>query len=94
MHNNTDSFEHVNNIEDIVEEILISENSFTVDGDQFYNNTVISLIVANLSDEVLRNYGHAFGIPSYLVLSMYFTKVEEIQDNSDVVNLNTRKSHN
>lgn len=93
VHNNTDSFGHVKNIEDIVEEILISEDSFTIGSDQFYNNTVISLVVANLADEVLRNYGHAYRIPSYLMLSMNFTKVEEMQDDPDVLNLNTHNGH-
>jgi hypothetical protein len=67
------SFEHTRNIENILEEILISEDSFIVDSDQFYNNTIIALIVANLADEVLRNYGHAFGIPSNIMLSMNFS---------------------
>jgi hypothetical protein len=67
------SFEHTKNIENILEEILISEDSFIVDSDQFYNNTIIALIVANLADEVLRNYGHAFGFPSNLMLSMHFS---------------------
>jgi hypothetical protein len=39
---NLNSFEHTRNIENILEEILISENSFIVDSDQFYDNTIIS----------------------------------------------------
>jgi hypothetical protein len=58
-----------------LEEILISENSFIVDSDQFYNNTIIALVVANLADEVLRKYGHAFGVPSNIMLSMNFSNV-------------------
>ena len=57
------SFEHIRNIENILEEIFISEDSFIVDNNQFYNNTIIALMVANLADEVLRNYGRAFGVP-------------------------------
>jgi hypothetical protein len=68
--NNLNSFEYTKDIENILEEILISENSFTVDSDQFYNNTVIALVLANLGDEVLRNYGHAFRVPSSIMLSM------------------------
>ena len=73
--NHLNSFEHTKNIENILEEILISENSFTVDSDQFYNNTIIALVVANLADEVLRNYGRAFGVPSNIMLSMNFSNV-------------------
>jgi len=69
------SFEHTRNIDNILEEILISENSFIVDSDQFYNNTIIALVVANLADEVLRKYGHAFGVPSNIMLSMNFSNV-------------------
>src|SRR5215204_711794 len=72
---NLNSFEYTKNIENILEEILISENSFTIDSDQFYNNTIIALVVANLADEVLRNYGHAFGVPSNIMLSMNFSNV-------------------
>jgi hypothetical protein len=67
------SFEHTRNIENILEEIFISEDSFIVDSDQFYNNTIIALMVANLADEVLRNYGRAFGVPSNVMLSMNFS---------------------
>jgi hypothetical protein len=69
------SFEHTRNIDNILEEILISENSFIVDSDQFYNNTIIALVVANLADEVLRKYGHAFRVPSNIMLSMNFSNV-------------------
>jgi hypothetical protein len=69
--NNTfDSFEYTKNVQNILEEILISENSFTIDSDQFYNNSVTALVIANLADEVLRNYGHAFGVPSNIMLSI------------------------
>jgi hypothetical protein len=73
--NHLNSFEHTKNIENILEEILISEDSFIVDSDQFYNNTIIALVVANLADEVLRKYGHAFGVPSNIMLSMNFSNV-------------------
>ncbi|TVP41581.1 hypothetical protein [Candidatus Nitrosocosmicus arcticus] len=74
------TFDYVKNIDDIVEDIIISENSFIVDSDQFYNNTVIATAMANLADEVLRNYGSAFGIPSNVMLSMDFTKIANLTD--------------
>lgn len=73
--NFTESFTHTKNIKKILSDILISGESFSVDSDQFYNNTIIALVVANLADEVLRNYGHAFGIPSNVMLSMNFSEV-------------------
>jgi hypothetical protein len=73
--NHLNSFEYTKNIENILEEILISENSFIVDSDQFYNNTIIALVVANLADKFLKNYGHAFGVPSNIMLSMNFSNV-------------------
>lgn len=77
-----ESIAHTKNIEKILSDILVSEESFSVDSDQFYNNTIIALVVANLADEVLRNYGHAFGIPSNVMLSMNFSKVANIQNMS------------
>ena len=61
-------FEYTENLEKILEDVLISESSFKVDSDQFYNNTIIALVIANLADEVLRNYGYAFGVPSNVML--------------------------
>ena len=78
----TESIAHTKNIEKILSDILISEESFSIDSDQFYNNTIIALVVANLADDVLRNYGHAFGIPSNVMLSMNFSKVANIQNMS------------
>ena len=75
--NNLNSFKYTKNMENILEEVLISENSFTVDSDQFYNNTVIALVLANLGDEVLRNYGYAFGVPSNIMLSMNFSNITD-----------------
>jgi hypothetical protein len=73
--NYSGSIEYLNNIENILEDILISESSFVVDSNQFYNNTIIALVVANLADDVLRNYGAAFGVPSNVMLSMNFANV-------------------
>ncbi len=77
-----------------MEDILISEDSFTVNSDQFYNNTVIALVVANLADEVLRNYGHAFGVPSNIMLSMNFSNIINSQNKSnDTANTNSQNNH-
>jgi hypothetical protein len=91
---NMDSLEYTKNIEKILDDILISENSFNVDSDQFYNNTIIALVVANLADEVLRNYGRAFGVPSNIMLSMNFSKVIDMQNVSNsATEMNTHSNH-
>ncbi len=88
-----ESIAHSKNIERILSDILISEESFSIDSDQFYNNTIIALVVANLADEVLRSYGHAFGIPSNVMLSMNFSKVTNIQNmSSNKDNMSTAHS--
>lgn len=93
--NNSSSYiEHIENTENILEDILISEDSFTVNSDQFYNNTVIALVVANLADEVLRNYGHAFGVPSNIMLSMNFSNIINSQEKSnDTLNVDRQNNH-
>ncbi len=92
--NNSSYIEHIENTENILEDILISEDSFTVNSDQFYNNTVIALVVANLADEVLRNYGHAFGVPSNIMLSMNFSNIINSQNKSnDTANANSQNNH-
>ncbi|MEJ7642728.1 MAG: hypothetical protein WKF36_11145, partial [Candidatus Nitrosocosmicus sp.] len=94
INNNPSYMEHIENTENILEDILISEDSFTVNSDQFYNNTVIALVVANLADEVLRNYGHAFGVPSNIMLSMNFSKIINSQNKSDdTANRNIKNNH-
>lgn len=70
--NLTNSELSVASIRDLLDEITISEDSFMVDSDQFYNNTIMATVVANLADEVLRSYGSAHGIPSNIMLSMDF----------------------
>ncbi len=60
-------------------DMLDSEDSFIVSSDQFYNNTVIALVVANLADDVLRNYGHTFGVPSCVMLNMNFSNIIDSQ---------------
>ena len=77
---------YVKNIEKIIDDIIISEDSFVVDSDQFYNNTIVALVVANLADEVLRKYGTAFGIPSNVMLSMNFSNIMNIENNATTNN--------
>ena len=92
--NISNSFEYVQNIENILEDILISEDSFIVDSDQFYNNTIIALVVANLADEVLRKYGSAFGVQSNIMLSMNFSNIINMQNRLDnTTNLNISINH-
>ena len=87
------SVEYTKNIEKILDDILISENSFNIDSDQFYNNTIIALVVANLADEVLRNYGRAFGVPSNIMLSMNFSKVTNMNMSNSATEMNTHSNH-
>jgi hypothetical protein len=91
---NMNSVEYTKNIKKILDDILISENSFNIDSDQFYNNTIIALVVANLADEVLRNYGRAFRVPSNIMLSMNFSKVVNMQNISNsATEMNTHSNH-
>ena len=69
------------NINEIIDDILVSEDSLLIDSDQFYNNTIIATMMANLGDEVLRKYGYAFGIPSNIMLYMNFSAVDKLEKN-------------
>jgi hypothetical protein len=73
---------YVNNINEIIDDILVSEESLLVDSDQFYNNTIIATMMANLGDEVLRKYGSAFGIPSNIMVYMNFSAVYDLEKNN------------
>ncbi|MBA3750819.1 MAG: hypothetical protein H0X03_08040, partial [Nitrosopumilus sp.] len=77
---------YIKNIEKIIDDIVISEDSFVVDSDQFYNNTIIAVVVANLADEVLRKYRASFGVPSNVMLSMNFTNIINIENNTNTNN--------
>ncbi|CAN5756527.1 hypothetical protein BH23THE1_BH23THE1_36270 [soil metagenome] len=82
--------DYIENINEIIDDILISEDSLLIDSDQFYNNTIIATMMANLGDEVLRKYGHAFGIPSNIIINMNFSAVDDLEktigkeSNSDI----------
>ena len=86
--------DYVDNINEIIDDILVSEDSLLVDSDQFYNNTIIATMMANLGDEVLRKYGYAFGIPSNIMLNMNFSLANRLETNgSQVVNTSNHSSH-
>jgi hypothetical protein len=70
---------YTENINEIIDDILVSEDSLLVDSDQFYNNTIIATMMANLADEVLRKYGYAFGIPSNIMINMNFSAVDNLE---------------
>jgi hypothetical protein len=85
---------YVNNINEIIDDILVSEDSLLVDSDQFYNNTIIATMMANLGDEVLRKYGSAFGIPSNIMLYMNFSAAQGLEkNNSKELNPANHSSH-
>ena len=86
--------DYVNNINEIIDDILVSEDSLLVDSDQFYNNTIIATMMANLGDEVLRKYGYAFGIPSNVMLNMNFSLVNKLEMNgSKMIDTGNHSSH-
>ena len=85
---------YVNNIDEIIDDILVSEDSLLIDSDQFYNNTIIATMMANLGDEVLRKYGYAFGIPSNIMLYMNFSAVDNLEKNiSKELNSDDHSTH-
>jgi hypothetical protein len=87
-------YDYVNNINEIIDDILVSEDSLLVDSDQFYNNTIIATMMANLGDEILRKYGYAFGIPSNIMLNMNFSLANKLEMNSSqLVNTSNHSSH-
>src|SRR5215210_2993272 len=85
---------YIKNIIEIIDDILVSEDSLLIDSDQFYNNTIIATMMANLGDEVLRKYGYAFGIPSNIMLYMNFSAVDNLEKNvSKELNSDDHSSH-
>lgn len=85
---------YVKNINEIIDDILVSEDSLLIDSDQFYNNTIIATMMANLGDEVLRKYGYAFGIPSNIMLFMNFSAIDNLEKNiSKELNSYNHSSH-
>lgn len=85
---------YVNNINEIIDDILVSEDSLLIDSDQFYNNTIIATMMANLGDEVLRKYGYSFGIPSNIMINMNFSAAYNLEKNiSKELNPTNHSSH-
>ena len=74
---------YIDNINEIIDDILVSEDSLLIDSDQFYNNTIIATMMANLGDEVLRKYGYAFGIPSNIMINMNYSAVDDLERTID-----------
>ena len=74
---------YIKNIDEIIDDIVVSEDSLLIDSDQFYNNTIIATMMANLGDEVLRKYGYAFGIPSNIMINMNFSAVGDLEKTID-----------
>lgn len=68
--NLTSANDHVNQILGQIDDISDSENEYTVRSDQFDNSTVNALVFANIIDDVLKNYGATYGIPSAIMLNM------------------------
>ena len=88
------SNDNVDNINEIIDDILVSEDSLPIDSDQFYNNTIIAIMMTNLGDEVLRKYGYAFGIPSNIMLNMNFSLASTIEmKGSKVVDTDNHSNH-
>lgn len=61
--------------------------------DQFYNNTIIALVVANLADEVLSNYGYAFGVPSNIIEYEFFKVTSGLNYSNNTANMAVHPSH-
>jgi hypothetical protein len=68
--NLTSAHEHIEEIIDLLDDIVDSDDYYTIDKGQFNNSTVNALVLANVIDEILRNYGRAFGVPSNTMLNM------------------------
>ena len=84
---------YTENIDEIIDDILVSEDSLLIDSDQFYNNTIIATMMANLGDEVLRKYGYAFGIPSNIMINMNFSAVDNLEKKTISKGVNSDNNH-
>ena len=84
---------YTENIDEIIDDILVSEDSLLIDSDQFYNNTIIATMMANLGDEVLRKYGYAFGIPSNIMINMNFSAVDNLEKKTNSKGVHSDNNH-
>ena len=51
--------EHIEQMLDRLDDVIHSDNYFTIKSEQFDNSTVNALLLANIVDEVLRYYGES-----------------------------------
>jgi len=71
LHSNlTASREHIEQLQDRLDDVIDSQNYFVVKSTQFDNLTVDALFLANIVDEVLVYYGGAYGILPNIMLNM------------------------
>jgi len=82
IHTNlTSAQEHIEQMLDRLDDVIDSDNYFTIKSEQFDNSTVNALLLANIVDEILRYYGEAYGILPNIMLNMsYMTAAEGMND--------------
>jgi len=72
--NLTAAQQHIEQLQDRLDDIIDIENYFTVKSVQFDNSTVNALLLANIVDEVLTHYGGAYGIlPNIMLNTSYMS---------------------
>src|SRR5215217_2704722 len=89
--NTTASQQHMLQLLDRIGDIGDSENEFNIKSIQFKNSTVNALLLANLVDEVLTNYGGSFGILPHIMLNMSYIAPDlynKIAKSSSIVDVN------
>jgi hypothetical protein len=87
--NITSAQEHIEQLLDRLDDVIDSDNYFTIKSEQFGNSTVNALLLANIVDEILRYYGEAYGILPNMMLNMsYMTAAEGINDAYNTHNKN------
>lgn len=79
--NLTSTQEHIEQLLDRLDDVIDSDNYFTIKSEQFGNSTVNALLLANIVDEILRYYGEAYGILPNIMLNMsYMTAADGMND--------------
>jgi len=88
IHTNlTSAQEHIEQMLDRLDDVIDSDNYFTIKSEQFDNSTVNALLLANIVDEVLRYYGEAYGIlPNKMLNMSYMTAAEGMKGMNDDYN--------